>query len=73
MPRNPSVLLREELDKLNIELLDIYSFREHDVIRVRSKTTGRVILYTSKRKVNTLATREDVVKLVEEISRQVRG
>ena len=73
MPRNPSVLLREELDKLNIELLDIYSFREHDVIRVLSKTTGRVILYTSKRKVNTLTTREDVVKLVEEISRQVRG
>ena len=73
MPRNPSVLLREELDKLNIELLDIYSYREHDVIRVRSKTTGRVTLYTSKRKVNTLATREDVVKLVEEISRQVRS
>ncbi len=69
MPKTPSVILREELKSRNIELLDIYSFKDHDVIRVRDKLTGKVALYTSKRKVNTLSSKEEIVKLADELKK----
>jgi hypothetical protein len=67
MPKNPAVLLREELSKHNIEVLDIYSFREHDVIRLYDKQARRVVLYKNKRKVNSLLYREEIANYVAEI------
>jgi hypothetical protein len=69
MPKTPSVLLREELAQRNIELLDIYSFKDRDIIRARDKLTGRIIMYVSKRKVSTLTSKDEIVKLVEEMLR----
>lgn len=69
MPKNPAELLRRELEKLNVELLDIYTFRDLDVIRAYSKQTGKVIVYKSKRKITTLASQEDVKNLAVEIAK----
>ncbi|MEM0001152.1 MAG: hypothetical protein QXH02_06960 [Desulfurococcaceae archaeon] len=71
MPKNPTEVLREELRKLNIELLDIYSFKDHDVIRAYNKQVGKVILYRSKRKVNAITSREEATNLALEIVKQV--
>jgi len=71
MPKNPTEVLREELRKFNIELLDIYSFKDHDVIRAYNKQVGKVILYRSKRKVNAITSREEATNLALEIVKQV--
>lgn len=71
MPKNPVAILREELRKHNIELLDVYSFREHDVIRLYDKQSRRVVLHKSKRKVNSLPSREEIISLVSEIIKSI--
>lgn len=48
MPKAPSVILREELAKRQLELLDIYHGKEKDIIRVKDKMTGKVFLYETK-------------------------
>ncbi|ADI31422.1 hypothetical protein [Staphylothermus hellenicus] len=48
MPKTPSVILREELAKRQLELLDIYHGKEKDIIRVKDKMSGKVFLYETK-------------------------
>ena len=73
MPKNPVVVLREELAKHNIELLDVYSYRDRDVIRILDRQAGKVKLYISKRKINSAVSKEDingiVVDLLKNLSR----
>lgn len=71
MPKNLVKVVRNELAKRNVELLDVYSFRDHDVIRVFNKQSGKVVFYKSSRKVNTLTTREEIENLVLNITKQV--
>ncbi|MCY0868041.1 MAG: hypothetical protein OWQ48_02265 [Desulfurococcus sp.] len=67
MPKTASVLLREALAKLDIELLDLYSFRDKDVIRVRDKASGRVAVLNLKTRVSSVTSRDDAVKVAGEV------
>ncbi|MEM1639050.1 MAG: hypothetical protein QXJ69_03100 [Desulfurococcaceae archaeon] len=71
MPKNPVVTLREELRKHNIELLDVYSFREHDIIRLYDKQSRKVILHKSKRKISSLLSREEIINFISEITKSI--
>ncbi len=73
MPKTPSVLLRMALEKRQIELLDIYHSKEKDLIRVKDKLTGKVILYESKRHVRDLTGAEEIEKLVDEIEKALKS
>lgn len=66
-------MLKEELEKLNIELLDIYSFKDHDVIRAHNKQSGEISLYKSRQKVSTITSREDASKLALEIVKSFKS
>lgn len=67
MPKTPSVILREELRKHGLELLDVYCFKDHDIIRVYNKQSGKVSLYQTKRKINTLTSRDELLSIVMDI------
>lgn len=71
MVKSRTELLRAELERLGFELLDIYSYRDSDYLRVRHKLTGNVIIYESKRKINTLTTVDDFKSLSQDIARKV--
>ena len=73
MPKNKTEWLRAELDKLGLELLDIYGFKDVDHIRVKDKLTGKVSLYKSKRKIATLASVEEARALAQEIAKSIHG
>lgn len=70
MPKSRAELLRRELEKVNLELLDIYSFKDADYIRVRHKASGKVLVYESKKKVQMLATLDDVKALALDIAKR---
>ncbi|MEM4717607.1 MAG: hypothetical protein QXE81_02470 [Desulfurococcaceae archaeon] len=67
MPKTLSVILREELRKHGIELLDIYCFRDYDLIRVYNKQAGKVFLYQTKNKISSLPSRDELVSVVIDI------
>jgi len=67
MPKTISVLLRNELLRHNIELLDIYRFSNKDVVRVRDRVSGRVAVYALKSPLSSVTSRDDLVKVVNEI------
>jgi len=67
MPKTISVLLRSELLRHNIELLDIYRFSNKDVVRVRDRASGRVIVYALKTPLSSVTSRDDLGKVVNEI------
>jgi len=71
MVKSPTEMLREELRKLGLELLDVYSFKDYDIIRIHDKRVNKVILYKSRQKVNTITSKEDASKLANEVSRYV--
>jgi hypothetical protein len=72
MPKTPSVILRNELEKRQIELLDIYHLKDKDIIRVKDKLSGKVFLYESKTFVRDMD-RDAIVKLADNIQGVVRG
>ncbi|WP_440059214.1 hypothetical protein ACSU1N_05350 [Thermogladius sp. 4427co] len=65
MPKSIVRILESELARRGLTLLDIYSFKTHDLVRL--KAGGEVLIIKSNRKINTLTGKEDVVKFVEEI------
>lgn len=70
MPKSKTELLRVELEKVGLELLDVYSFKDTDYIRVKYKLGMNVVIYESKRKVNTLTSIEDVRALALDIAKK---
>lgn len=72
MPKSPSVLLKLELSKHGYEVLDIYEFRDKDVIRVKVKSTGKVFLYESKKHVKELNRVDELKALVSDIVSYVK-
>ncbi len=73
MPKTMSVLLREEFLRNGYELLDIYRFKDHDVIRFRHKLTGKIYIVESKRHVTELTGLEDVQELVRSLVEKAEG
>ncbi|MEM0355323.1 MAG: hypothetical protein QXY53_01420 [Desulfurococcaceae archaeon] len=72
MPKNPSVIFREELAKHGYELLDIYRYRDRDIVRFLDKNSGRVLLYESKKHIDELNTIDEVRSIVSEIMNYIR-
>ena len=71
MPKRPIVILREEAVKKGVSILDVYSFKEADVVRL--KLGDRVVLAYSNRKITTLTSREEASKFIEELLKQVES
>ncbi len=71
MPKTPGVILRELLDKKQIELLDIYHRKDKDIIRVKDKLTGKVILVESKTFVRDMD-KEELSKLADKIEEELK-
>ncbi len=67
MPKTPSVLLKEEMFKKGLDLLDIYHHRDGDIIRFKNRLTGKVYLYISKKHVRDLVDVGELKKLIEEL------
>lgn len=72
MPKNPSVIFREELAKHGYELLDIYRYRDRDIVRFLDKNSGRVLFYESKKHIDELNTIDEVRSIVSEIMNYIR-
>ncbi|MEM4481443.1 MAG: hypothetical protein QXK88_04700 [Desulfurococcaceae archaeon] len=68
MPKRQAVLLRNELDKLGLELLDVYSYKEGDFIRALNRQTGRVHVHKSTRKITALTSMDDIKELASSIA-----
>jgi hypothetical protein len=73
MPKTPSVILKKLLEDRQIELLDIYHYRDKDIIRVKDKLSGKVDLYVSKTHVRDMADKAELEKLASEIEAKLRG
>jgi len=71
MPKRPIEILREEAVKKGVSILDVYSFKEVDVVRL--KLGERVVLAYSNRKLTTLTSREEATKFIEELLKQVES
>ena len=67
MPKSPTILLKEELKKRSYELLDIYRFRDRDLIRLRNILTGEVHLITSEKYVSDITSHDDLVEFVNRL------
>ena len=70
MVKSKTELLRRELEKLGFELLDIYSFKESDLVRVRHKHSSSVVVYETKKKVSSLVSVDDARALALEIAKK---
>ncbi len=72
MPKTPSVILKNMLAQTQYELLDIYRFKDHDLVRVKNTSTNKVYLVRLEKHVNDLVSEEDFKKTVEQILSEVR-
>ncbi|MGC8954287.1 MAG: hypothetical protein ACP5N5_06180 [Desulfurococcus sp.] len=72
MPKTISVLLRRELLKRDVELLDIYRFKDREFVRVKDRVAGRVMLYAPKIRLSSVTSREDLARIVDEIASALR-
>ncbi len=73
MPKNPSILLREELSKNQYELLDIYRFKDHDLVRVKHSVSNRVYTVRVSKHITDLVSIDDVRDIVKSILEQIKS
>ncbi len=73
MPKNPSILLKEELLKNQFELLDIYRFKDHDLIRVKNILSNKVFLVKVSKHVTDIVSQEDLKDVVKKILDEVKA
>ncbi|MCD6487601.1 MAG: hypothetical protein J7K21_00045 [Desulfurococcales archaeon] len=67
MPKTPSVILRNMLAKHQIELLDIYRFKDHDLVRIKLPIANKVYLVKVGKHITDLASDEDYEQVVKTI------
>lgn len=73
MPKSPTIILKNMLvEKTSYELLDIYRYRNYDLIRVKDKASNKVYLVKLEKHVTDLATKDDFNKALEQILKQVK-
>lgn len=70
MPKNIVILLRKVLNTQNLELLDVYRFKDSDYIRVRDKFTGKIYIHKLKMQLRQVTSLDELKIIVEEILRQ---
>ncbi len=71
MPKRPIELLREEAVKKGVSILDVYSFKGVDVIRL--KLGEKTVVAYSNRKLATLTSREEASKFIEGLLKEVES
>ncbi|MFZ8783318.1 MAG: hypothetical protein ACO2OR_04975 [Desulfurococcaceae archaeon] len=69
MPKSLTETLKRELSIRELELLDIYTFKKKDVLRILDKKTSRVLLYETTKKISSLASIDEVKTLVAEVTK----
>jgi hypothetical protein len=69
MPKSLTEILKRELSIRELELLDIYTFKKKDVLRILDKKTSRVLLYETTKKISSLASIDEVKTLVAEVTK----
>lgn len=73
MPKSPTIILKNMLaEKTPYELLDIYRYKNYDLIRIKDKASNKVYLVKLEKHVTDLATEEDFNKALEQILKQVK-
>ncbi|MCC6034760.1 MAG: hypothetical protein LM567_04610 [Desulfurococcaceae archaeon] len=72
MPKSLTEVLKRELSKHEIELLDIYVFKKKDLLRLLDKRTNRVILYELPKKLSSITSIDDIKELGSEIVKNVQ-
>jgi hypothetical protein len=72
MPKSLTEILKRELSIRELELLDIYTFKKKDVLRILDRKTGRVLLYETTKKISSLASIDDVKTLVAEVAKVLK-
>jgi len=73
MPKAPSIVLREKMRVHNLELLDIYHFKDKDIIRYKDRSANKVYLYFSKKHVRDLVDSKELDALVDELVKHARS
>lgn len=73
MPKTPSTILRLEMSKKGLELIDIYHGKESDVIRYKDIVSGKVYLYVSKKHIRDYIQRDEVINLVNELVKNAKS
>jgi hypothetical protein len=71
MVKSLTEVLRRELSTQGLELLDIYVFRDKDVLRLLNKRTNSVHFYVMSKKLSSLTSSEDVKNFVLEIKKNL--
>ncbi len=72
MPKSLTEVLKRDLSKHGIELLDIYVFEKKDLLRVLDKKTNRVVLYLLPKKLSSITSIDDIKNLGSEIVKNVQ-
>ncbi|ADV64457.1 hypothetical protein [Desulfurococcus mucosus] len=73
MPKTVSVLLRRELLKRDLELLDIYRFSDREVVRIKDRVSGKVMVHVLKTRLPSILSQEDLARIASEIASTVRS
>jgi len=72
MPKSLTEVLKRNLSKHGIELLDTYIFKKKDLIRVLDRRTNRVVLYELPKRLSSITSVDDIKNLGLEIVKNIQ-
>ncbi|MCS7127769.1 MAG: hypothetical protein N3E36_00610 [Sulfolobales archaeon] len=72
MPKQAIEKLKIELAKNSLRLLDVYRFKNKDLLRVLDLTSRRVLLIESPLQLTSIASSDDLAKVVERITQALK-
>lgn len=72
MPKSPTIMLKEELRKRSYELLDIYRFKDRDLIRLRNLLSGKVHLIESEKHVSDITSYSDLIEFINKLLSKIK-
>lgn len=72
MPKQAIAKLKIELAKRNLRLLDVYRFKNKDLLRVLDLTSHKVILIEPPLQLTNVASNDDLAKVIERITQALK-
>lgn len=72
MPKQAIEKLKIELAKNSLRLLDVYRFKNKDLLRVLDLTSRRVLLIESPLQLTSITSSDDLAKVVERITQALK-
>ncbi|MEM3163109.1 MAG: hypothetical protein QXN38_01760 [Desulfurococcaceae archaeon] len=67
MPKQAIAKLKIELAKRNLRLLDVYKFKNKDLLRVLDLASRKVLLIEPPLQLTNIASSDDLAKVVERV------